>query len=204
MNCGGGEVMNVISHYDRLIDEDNDPFRDSPILQEYMNQWDGQVFVDSMCLSHSKKVLEIGVGTGRIAAKVAPQCLKFTGIDISPKTIDRAKENLSNLGNVELICSDFSEYVFEDTFDVIYSSLTMMHFEDKLQFIIKVARLLNDHGIFCLSIDKNTSKYIDMGNRRLKIYPDKIDSIRTLIPIADMIIVNQYETEFASIIICTK
>ena len=196
--------MNVISHYDRLIDEDNDPFRDPPILQEYMNQWDGQVFLDSMCLSPTKKVLEIGVGTGRIAAKVAPHCLKFTGIDISSKTIDRANENLSNLGKVELICSDFSAYVFDDTFDVIYSSLTMMHFEDKLQFILKVVRLLNDHGIFCLSIDKNTSNYIDMGNRRLKIYPDKIEDIRTYIPMADMIIVNQYETEFANIIICTK
>ena len=196
--------MNVITHYDKLIDEDNDPFRDSPILQEYMNKWDGQVFVDSMCLSHTKKVLEIGVGTGRIAVKVAPHCLKFTGIDISPKTIDRAKENLSNYGKVELICADFSEYVFDETFDVIYSSLTMMHFENKQQIILKVARLLNDNGIFCLSIDKNPSDYIDIGKRRLKIYPDKIDDIISYVHLADMIIVNQYETEFGYIIICTK
>ena len=92
--------MNVIDHYDQLIEENNDPFRDSPILQEYMSKWDGQIFLDSMCLSPEKKVLEIGIGTGRIAAKVAPYCLKLTGIDISPKTIERAKENLSHFGMI--------------------------------------------------------------------------------------------------------
>lgn len=33
--------MDVITHYDLLIYENNDPFRDPPALQEYMNQWDG-------------------------------------------------------------------------------------------------------------------------------------------------------------------
>lgn len=35
--------MNVIKHYDLLIDEGNDAFRDPPALQEYMNKWDGRV-----------------------------------------------------------------------------------------------------------------------------------------------------------------
>ena len=86
--------MNVIQHYDILIDDDNDPFRDPPVLQDYMEKWDGKLFIDSMALDKTKRVLEIGVGTGRVAQKVAPNCLSFTGIDISPKTIERAKENL--------------------------------------------------------------------------------------------------------------
>lgn len=196
--------MNVVTHYDKLIEEGNDPFRDPPILQEYMDKWDGQEFIDSMRLTHIKEVLEIGVGTGRIASKVAPYCLQFTGIDISPKTIDRAKENLSSFWNVKLICADFSEYVFEEKFDVIYSSLTMMHFQDKQQIIFKIDSLLREKGIFCLSIDKNPSDYIDMGDRRLKIYPDKIDDIIACIRLSDMNIVKQYEAEFAHIIICTK
>ena len=36
--------MDVINHYDLLIDENNDPFRDSPVLQKYMDQWDGELF----------------------------------------------------------------------------------------------------------------------------------------------------------------
>ena len=38
--------MNVVKHYDLLINEDNDPFRDPPELQEYMDQWDGAAFID--------------------------------------------------------------------------------------------------------------------------------------------------------------
>jgi len=60
----------VISHYDSLIDENNDPARDPKPLQEYMNKWDGQVFIDELELSTGKTVLEIGVGTGRLALKV--------------------------------------------------------------------------------------------------------------------------------------
>ena len=29
--------MSVIDHYDQLIEENNDAFRDPPVLQEYMN-----------------------------------------------------------------------------------------------------------------------------------------------------------------------
>ena len=148
--------------------------------------------------------MEIGIGTGRIAAKVAPHCLKLTGIDISPKTIERAKENLSIFKNLELICSNFSNYAFTETFDIIYSSLTLMHFEDKQHFISKVDNLLNIGGTFCLSIDKNPNDYIDIGTRKLKIYPDKIDTIITFINLSSMKIITQHETEFAHIIVCSK
>lgn len=151
-----------------------------------------------------KKVLEIGVGTGRIAAKAAPLCLKLTGIDISPKTISRAKENLSGLENVELICADFSDYDFGETFDVIYSSLTMMHFQNKRQVILKIGGLLNANGIFCLSVDKNTDEHIDMGGYKLRVYPDKIDDIVENIEFANMRIIEKYETEFAHILVCLK
>ena len=35
--------MDVIAHYDLLVDENNDPFYDSPELKDYMNKWDRQV-----------------------------------------------------------------------------------------------------------------------------------------------------------------
>ncbi len=196
--------MDVITYYDKLIDEDNDPFHDPPLLKEYMDKWDGQRFIDSMCLTPVKSILEIGIGTGRIAAKVAPFCCKLLGIDISPKTIQRARENLSSFNNIEFICADFSEYCFAETFDVIYSSLTMMHFEDKRHFVCKVSKLLNKDGIFCLSIDKNSNDRIDMGDYRLKIYPDKIDDIAEYVDSTDMHISGRFETEFAHIIICSK
>lgn len=196
--------MDVITHYDMLIDENDDPVQDPPVLQEYMNKWDGEMFLNALKLGGNKSVLEIGIGTGRLAVKVAPFCAKLTGIDISPKTIARAKENLKNYPNISLICEDFNIYAFEETFDVIYSSLTMMHFEDKQRVLSKVDRLLNDGGIFCLSIDKNQSEYIDMGTRKVKIYPDTPNNIISLIKETAMSVVNIFETENAYIIVSGK
>ena len=172
--------MDIKTHYDLLIEENNDPFRDPPVLQKYMESWDGQEFLDLMELDPSKDVLEIGVGTGRLAAKTAGQCGHLTGIDLSAKTVERARENLRPYPNISLICDDFLTCQFAETFDVVYSSLTMMHFRDKGRVIGKVYSLLNDNGIFCLSIDKNQSEWIDMGNRKIRVYPDTPEEIISL------------------------
>ncbi|MBR2328239.1 MAG: class I SAM-dependent methyltransferase [Clostridia bacterium] len=117
-------MREVIEHYNKLIDENNDPARDPKPLRDYMDKWDGEKFIESMQLDKGKSVLEIGIGTGRIAIKVAPYCKSLCGIDISEKTIGRAKENLSMYQNINLICCDFMSCEFETQFDVIYSSLT--------------------------------------------------------------------------------
>ncbi len=194
----------VIDHYDRLIDEDNDPARDPEPLRAYMDKWDGADFIDRMALDKSKSVLEIGVGTGRLAVRVAPNCGKFCGVDISPKTVDRARENLAGLRNVKLICADFLDYEFDRTFDVIYSSLTFLHIADKQRAITKVADLLGDRGRFVLSIDKNQSKTIDMGIRKVEIYPDVPEETAEFVKSAGMTIAEQYETEFATVFVTVK
>lgn len=196
--------MDVITHYDLLIEENNDPFQDPPELKEFMNKWDGQVFIDALQLEKNKEVLEIGLGTGRIAVNVAPYCKRLTGIDISSKTIQRAKENLKDHSNIIFINGDFLSYEFKKNFDVIYSSLTMMHFENKRQVVLKIDSLLKSKGIFCLSIDKNQSEYIDMGNRKIKIYPDNPNDILDIINFTKMSVKNVFETENAYIIVSTK
>ena len=198
------ELTNVVEHYDRLIDENNDPVHDPEPLKEYMDKWDGQVFIDKMHLDKSKNVFEIGVGTGRLAVKVAPLCRKFCGIDISPKTIERAKSNLSEYDNIELICDDFMSFVCEERFDVIYSSLTFMHFKRKGDCIKKIRCLLKNEGIFLLSIDKNQSKFIDTGVRKIDIYPDLPYETESYINVSGLKLSEKFETEFAHIYVCKK
>lgn len=194
----------VTHHYDLLIGENNDPVHDPKPLRDYMDKWDGQGFIDKMELDKNKSVLEIGVGTGRLAVRVAPLCGKFCGIDISPKTIDRAKENLAEYRNVKLICGNFLSYKFDSKFDVIYSSLTFMHIEEKQKAVNKIAELLNNAGRFVLSIDKSQSEYIDTGTRKIKIYPDNADAIAEYIKAAGLTILNQYDTEFSTIFVAQK
>ena len=157
-------MKEVIKYYDFLIDDGNDPVLDAIELRQYMDKWDGQVFIDLLELNLSKSVLEIGVGTGRLAVKVAPKVKSFCGIDISPKTVERAKQHLSQT-NAKLVCGDFLTYEFSETFDTVYSSLTFMHLKNKEQAIKNVYKLLKGKGKFILSIDKNQGKVIDYGSQ---------------------------------------
>ena len=79
--CGGIKreywdtmMSQVIEHYNLLVEEGNDPIYDPKPLQDYMDKWDGQNFIDKLKLDKMKAVLEIGVGTGRLAVKVVPLC----------------------------------------------------------------------------------------------------------------------------------
>ena len=197
-------MKNIIEHYDKLIEENNDPVHDPYPLKEYMDKWDGDLFIENLHLQKDKSVLEIGVGTGRLAIRVAPLCGSFLGIDISPKTINRASDNLSSFDSVTLICDDFMSFEFYEKFDIIYSSLTFMHIEDKRFAIKKIASLLNNEGRFVLSIDKNQSGFIDMGMRRVKIYPDNPIDIYNYLLEAKLDLTAQFETEHAYVMIAIK
>lgn len=198
------ETKALIQHYDCLIKENSDPVYDDELLKEYMNKWDGNSFIKDMKLSEEKSVLEIGVGTGRIAVKVAPLCKAFYGIDISPLTIERARNNLSQFNNVTLICDDYFKYEFNRKFDVVYSSLTFMHFKDKADAIKKAYDILENNGLFVLSIDKNTSDVIDYGTRKIHIYPDDKDNIISILKEQSFKLVSDYELEFAHIFVSQK
>lgn len=194
----------VIFHYDLLANRNDDPVHDPEPLRNYMDRWDGQVFIEKMKLDSTKSVLEVGVGTGRLAVRTAPLCGKFTGVDISPKTIKLAEKNLSQYENVNLICGDFMTLRLSETFDVVYSSLTFMHLKDKHGAVDKVKSLLKKYGLFVLSIDKNQDAFIDYGENRIEIYPDTPEEIESCIKNAQMTVLEKYETEFAHIFISAK
>ena len=195
------KLSKTIEHYDSLIDENNDPVHDSPLLREYTDKWDGQKFIDSLQLSPDKDVLEIGVGTGRLAIKVCGDCNAFFGIDVSQKTIERAAENLRDFDNCTLICADFLKYQFENSFDVIYSSLTFIHISDNKAAIKKASKLLKANGRFVLSFGKNQDKYLTMNNRSLEIFPSIPNEIKAFFTESGLVIEDFYETEFAFVIV---
>lgn len=194
----------VISHYDKLIENENDPFHDPEPLKEYMDKWDGDIFIEKLSLDKNKSVLEIGVGTGRLADRTAPLCKRLCGIDISPKTAERALLNLKSHDNIDIICSDFMAYEFTEKFDVIYSSLTFMHIEDKQSAINKAASLLGINGRFVLSIDKNQDSFIDATFSRIEIYPDNPDNLIPCIANSGLELKEHLQTEFAHIFVAEK
>ena len=190
-------LVGVREHYDRLIDENNDPARDPEPLKAYMDKWDGREFLDAMELDREKTVLEIGVGTGRLACKTAPLCKEFFGIDLSPRTVERAEENLSRFQNVTLICDDFMGFAFHTAFDVVYTSLTFMH-----RYSVCMVNIVK--GRLVLSIDKNQSGYLDFPDRRVKIYPDRPEETKHFLLDSGFGITDRFETEFAYVFVGEK
>ena len=169
-----------------------------------MDKWDGTQFIEDMQLSGNETVLEIGVGTGRLAIKVCEKCYRFYGIDISPKTIESAKKNLPADSSINLICDDYLTWETSLVFDVIYSSLTFLHIKDKAQAIDKTYSLLAKKGRFVLSIEKNQNNEIDYGTRKLRTYPDSVETIERLLKESGFSIIKQYSTEFADIFVSEK
>lgn len=187
----------VRQHYDALIDENNDPARDPAPGRAYMDQWDGQAFLDELQLTREKDILEIGVGSGRLAVRTAPLCRTFFGIDLSPKSIGRAGENLRDYSNICLIRGNFLTYPFDRTFDVIYSSLTFLHIRAKRQAIRRVVSLLTPDGRFVLSISKSRDRLLKFNEREVTLYPDTPEMITALLADAGLWLEKRFETEFA-------
>lgn len=168
----------VKEHYDTLIIEGDDPCHDSKELQKYMERWTGDKFIELLDIDKDNVILEVGIGTGRIARKVLAQgCKKLVGMDISPLTLKRASENLVDYKNVKLIEGDIIEYIVTERYDTAYSVLTFMHIEDKKQALKSIINSLKMEGNIVLSIDSNQDDYIDYGNRKVHVFPSDINQI---------------------------
>ncbi len=191
----------VIDHYDGLLSDGNDPILDPPVLQAYMNKWDGAKFIETMRLSPSSRVLEIGVGTGRLALRTAPLCGRFVGIDLAPRTVEAAREHLKTFPHASVICGDFLAYSFGEKFDVIYSSLTFMHIRYKQAAIEKCMSLLVSGGRLVLSLDKNRETLLDAGYGALTVCPDDPSLLRGMIERHGGTVSEEYETEFATVLV---
>ena len=63
---------------------------------------------------------------------------------------------------------------------------------------------MTNNGLFVLSIDKNQNEYIDMGDRKIKIYPDNPNDIRNYLSISKLKIINEFETAHAYVTVSTK
>lgn len=196
--------ITVAAYYDALLAEGQDPVLDPPVLKSYMDGWDGEVFLEKMHIAPTFSVLEVGVGTGRLAVRVAPLCGRFLGVDIAPKTVERARTHLASFENAAVLCADFLTYPFSEQFDIVYSSLTWMHIEQKAAAFQKVAELLAPDGRFLLSIDKSTDREIVFGERRIAVFPDDFKETERLILFSGLSLIETLETERAYLFMAKK
>ncbi len=98
------------------------------------------------------KILDIGAGTGLFASFIKEKFPKatITLIDISENMLEKARNRFKEEENIAYINADYSEYKFEEKFDIIVSSLSIHHLTDeaKKKMFNNVYNLLTPKGIF--------------------------------------------------------
>jgi tRNA (cmo5U34)-methyltransferase len=111
-------------------------------------------------------VIDLGCGTGTISRRIKEEFPKarITCLDLADKMIDMAKLKLANFSDIRFQVGDFNDYKFDDTYDVVISSLALHHLvtdEDKIDFYRKVFETLSPNGVFFnADVILGSSKYI--------------------------------------------
>ena len=109
--------------------------------------WDNML-LDVLGKVAGKSILDIGSGTGRLAAKLSSFGARVTGIDISEKMVEISSRRC--LKNAEFIQSDVLDFKLSQPFDIVVSAFTFCYIEDKRQAFSRVFGFLEIGGIFAL------------------------------------------------------
>ena len=175
-------LVTVEKHYDLLTSEGNDPVHDPPRLREEMDCYDGPAFFEKLGSVTGVRVLEIGIGTGRLAIKVLKQRPELlVGLDVSRNALAKCRRNLGDSKRLVLQQATFPEWDSDATFDVIYSSQTFMHIAELEDSFGRICQLLTADGHVLISF-ANCDRIVDLGDRVLRLYrhdPEEIESAAT-------------------------
>ena len=95
----------------------------------------------------SGRVLEVGVGTGKNIPHY-PKKVKITGIDFSPRMLDRARRKALNLGiEVELLEMDVQHLDFPDNFfDTVFATFVFCSVPDPVAGLRELQRVCKPDG----------------------------------------------------------
>ena len=104
-------------------------------------------------LAPGKKILELAVGTGRIANPLAQRGFDMTGLDISEQMLKQLKQKKDGK-QVEIVLGDMQIADLNEEFDLIYlifNSITYIKtLEGQLATIQNAAKHLKPDGLFVL------------------------------------------------------
>jgi tRNA (cmo5U34)-methyltransferase len=99
------------------------------------------------------KAIDLGCGTGTISKNLVEHFpnIHITCLDIADNMLKLAQHKLADHKPSNFILGDFNDFEFDQSYDVIVSSLALHHLinkEDKIEFYIKICDALSQGGIF--------------------------------------------------------
>lgn len=112
--------------------------------EKYWNSFEKQNLIPYFKSAKDKKVLDAGAGTGRLSVRLANNEADVTALDLSPEMLDILHKKNNKIKIVE---GDIENMPFEDgVFDMVFSSLTLVHLKKIEPFLDECYRVLKDDG----------------------------------------------------------
>jgi len=120
-----------------------------------------------------KKILDLGCGTGIYTKILKKRGADIQGIDISPKMIELAKQNVKNVNF--RVGSVYRLPYKSGIFDIVVASLVVHYFSDLDRAFREIRRVLKKNGVFIFSTDNpvvNITHRIKGKSRKYRIFGD--------------------------------
>lgn len=121
---------------------------------------------------NNPSILDLGAGTGiltELLHQIHPQS-RITLVDMSANMLDKAKNKFNNIDNFTYIEDNYLTMDFKDNYDIIISSLSIHHLNDKEKYTLyrKIYQHLNNQGVFI-----NADEVIAPTDTLEKLYVEK-------------------------------
>jgi SAM-dependent methyltransferase len=129
-------------------------YRDSPDPWNYRSsayeRGKYKVTIDALSRKRYGSAFEPACSVGELTAMLAPRCESLLATDVSPTAVERARERLADLENVEVECRDLRIQPPERGFDLIVFSEVGYYFDVESLWSIarRLADSLNSQGEF--------------------------------------------------------
>ena len=132
-------LMSSASKYNRIAPIYE--FIDLPLEFPYFRKWRKEALSGL-----NGKVLEVGIGTGR-NLKHYPLSCSVTGIDNSKEMLERAREKVKGMKNINLLLMDAEHLEFpNNSFDYVFTTFVLCTISDPLKALKEIRRVLKSSG----------------------------------------------------------
>jgi ubiquinone/menaquinone biosynthesis C-methylase UbiE len=118
--------------------------------------------------SKTMRALEFGCGTGLVTLEIAPLVSMVSAIDTSREMLSVLEEKIRRFGitNIETSGLDLLTHLQkgeeEESFDLIYSSMTLHHISDTAGFLNRISSILAPGGMIAIAdLDKEDGLFHD-------------------------------------------
>lgn len=119
-------------------------------------QAESSFIINKAKMNYEKTVLDLGCGPGLYIKEFAKTEAKITGVDLSQRSIDYAKNNsCSKLSNVTLTQMNYLKMKYENEFDIItliFYDFCALNPDEQSILLYAIYRALKKDGLFILDV----------------------------------------------------